>query len=96
MNNKYNELLKYSDPNIVYSKAKKLFGDNIKIKPSSRKNKKYQIELDNKWIHFGQMGYMDYTKHNDEKRRNNFINRNHKWVYRNYDSPAFLSYVLLW
>ena len=29
----------------------------------------------NKWIHFGAMGYQDYTKHKDKTRRANYLNR---------------------
>ena len=60
---------KYSNPSIVMKKAKELHLNPIQL--SSRKDKKYMV-LDpntNKMIHFGQMGYEDYTKHHDEKRR---------------------------
>jgi len=49
-----------------------------------------------KWIHFGQMGYEDYTKHKDETRRDNFRKRNAKWSKAEKYSPAWLSYWLLW
>ena len=39
-----------------------------------KKNKKYMI-YHNKWIHFGAMGYQDYTKHKDKTRRANYLNR---------------------
>ena len=28
-----------------------------------------------KWIHFGQMGYEDYTKHHDKLRRKRYLTR---------------------
>ena len=87
----------YSNPKIVYQKAKSIFGNNIDIKLSTRKDKKYMIlNDDNKWVHFGEMGYEDYTKHNDIERLINFKKRNSKWKNANKYSPAFLSYFLLW
>ena len=29
----------------------------------------------NKWIYFGQMGFEDFTKHKDLKRRESYLNR---------------------
>ena len=88
----------YSTPWTVYQNARNLYGYDVDIKPSTIKDKKYMIyDKDNdKWVHFGQYGYEDYTKHKDEKRRNNFLSRNHKWLKRDKYSPAFLSYNLLW
>jgi hypothetical protein len=52
-----------------------------------------------KWVHFGQMGYEDYTKHNDTKRRKNYLQRSThirgKWKTNKY-SPNNLSIHLLW
>jgi len=100
MNNKAQELLKYSNPNEVQRLADELF-DNIPydLALSTRKNKKYMIRgefTNNKWIHFGEMGYEDYTKHKDEERRDKFLSRNRAWRNMPADSPAFLSYQLLW
>ena len=88
----------YSNPKIVYQKAKSIFGYNIDIKLSTRKDKKYMIldNYKNKWIHFGQMGYQDWTKHKNIMRLINFRNRNAKWLKRDIFTPAFLSYILLW
>lgn len=91
---KYYELIKYSNPEIVFNKAEQL-GYNIKI--STRKNKKYMVEVNpNVWIHFGQFPYEDATKHNDQIRINNFKKRNWRWALRDKYSPAYLSYTLLW
>ena len=35
---------------------------------------------DGKMIHFGASGYADYTAHKDEKRRERFRKRKHKWA----------------
>ena len=66
------------------------------FKPSTRKNKKYMVFHDGKWSHFGQMGYEDFTKSGDEKKKKAFRNRNRKWLLEDKYSPAFLSYNLLW
>lgn len=96
------EVYKYSNPNIVFEKADRLFGNmdmDYELQLSTRKDKKYMIRGDftnNQWVHFGQMGYDDFTKHNDYIRRNKFLKRNHNWAYRYPHTPAFLSFTLLW
>ena len=85
---------KYSNPSIVMKKAKELHLNPIQL--STRKDKKYMVSDGKKLIHFGQMGYEDYTKHHDEKRRELFRKRNHKWKDAERYSPAWLSYYLLW
>ena len=92
---KEKEILKYSNPMIVFKKFNKNYKDGI-IKISNRKDKKYMILHNNKWIHFGQFGYEDFTKHNDENRRQLFLKRNNKWKLKDKYSPAYLSYFLLW
>jgi hypothetical protein len=68
-----------------------------KVFPSTRKTKKYMVEdPDGKMIHFGAMGMEDFTKHNDEERRQSFLRRNKKWKNAPKYSPAFLAYHLLW
>lgn len=94
--NKIKLIKKYSNFNKVFFKAKKIFGNKVKIKISTRKDKKYMIFLNNKWIHFGQMGYEDFTKHKDKNRRKWFLNRNKKWRNQKKNTPGFLSYYLLW
>jgi len=87
---------KYSNPSIVMKKAKELHLNPIQL--SSRKDKKYMVlnPKTNKMVHFGQMGYEDYTKHQGENRRELFRKRNHKWATAEKYSPAWLSYYLLW
>ena len=88
----------FSNSMIVFQNAKRLFGNNVIIQLSTKKTKKYMLfnPYTNKWIHFGQMGFEDFTKHNDIKRRNKFRIRNKRWENENPYSPAFLSYHLLW
>ena len=52
-----------------------------------------------KWIHFGQMGYEDFTKHKDKKRQENYLKRTAAmrgdWKDNEY-SPNNLSRNILW
>jgi hypothetical protein len=86
-------LTDYSNPSAVKKIAKKL---KLDILPSTRKEKKYMIHCSNKWIHFGQMGYQDYTKHQDKDRRTRFRHRNRSWAKSPKCSPAWLAYHVLW
>ena len=75
-------------------KAKELHLSPIQL--STRKYKKYMVSDGKKLIHFGYFEMEDYTKHHDEKRRELFRKRNHKWAMAEKYSPAWLSYHLLW
>jgi hypothetical protein len=90
------DLERFSNFNIVKNKGKKLLG--INIEKSSRKDKKYMIRNpdNNKLVHFGQMGYEDFTKHKDKKRRIAFQTRNKRFATAYKYTPAYLSYYLLW
>ena len=67
---------KYSNPPEVYRLASKYLGKKAKIGLSTKKNKKYMVTRpDGKIVHFGQMGYEDFTKHHDKKRRKNYLTR---------------------
>ena len=83
-----------TNPNIVAQKAHEMGLNPVYF--STRKAKKYMIHDGKKWIHFGQKGYEDFTAHGDEKRRDNFRRRNHKWATAEPMTPSFLSYYLLW
>ena len=70
------------------------------VEPSTRKNKKYMImNDDHKYIHFGDLRYEDYTKHQDKDRLKNYLSRATKikgnWRKDKY-SPNQLSINLLW
>ena len=92
------ELYNYSNPQLVREMADWYIGKDIPIYYSSREDKKYMIiNPDNhKRVHFGQMGYEDYTKHLDDTRRDRFRRRNASWANAPKYSPAWLSYYLLW
>ena len=90
-------ILDYSEPLVVQKLANKYLGKNADVYLSTRKNKKYMIQNpDGKWIHFGAYTYEDFTKHKDDKRRENFRKRNAKWANAPKWSAAWLAYNLLW
>ena len=69
-------LKKWSNPTIVFKKAKKYLGKGATIKISTKKDKKYMITTPNGHnVHFGAIGYEDYTKHRNKTRRRNYRNR---------------------
>ena len=92
------ELSKYSDFKTVNNKSIQLYNRPVFL--SSRRDKKYMLKNDEgKFIHFGQMGYSDFTKHKDENRRRLYLARATKikgnWK-ENRFSPNNLSINLLW
>jgi hypothetical protein len=98
---KYQELLKVSNPDKVVINAIKYFKDpNIKVYLSSSKSYKYMIYDDNlKKVNFGSIEYSDFTKHNNMERRENYLKRSDgirgNWR-DNYYSKNNLSRALLW
>jgi hypothetical protein len=97
---KKNEIYKYSNPPEVYRLASKYLGKKAKIGLSTKKNKKYMVTTpEGKIVHFGQMGYEDFTKHKNKTRRKNYLTRSRKikgnWKSDKY-SPNNLSIHLLW
>jgi hypothetical protein len=91
---------KYSNPTQVYRLAKKYLGKTAKIGLSTKKEKKYMVKTpDGKIVHFGQMGYEDFTKHKNKTRRKNYLTRARgikgDWKKNKY-SPNNLAIHLLW
>jgi len=70
----------------------------VTISKSTRPGKKYQATANGKTVHFGAVGYEDYTQHQDQKRRSNYISRHgsEDWSRSNIMSPAFMSRWVLW
>lgn len=91
---KITELKKYSNFDEVKKIGKKYGINDIQI--STHKDKKYMILHNGKYIHFGQMGYQDYTKHQDLHRRELFRKRNAKWADAEKYSAAWLAFHILW
>jgi len=99
---KYEELIKYSNPEKVRKKLDKYLGKDIPLYISTKITKKYMIQRpDGKFIHFGQFDppMEDYTYHQNDIRRINYLNRatniKGKWRDDPY-SPNNLSINLLW
>lgn len=94
-------LLKYSNPITAQKNAYKYLGKTAKLYPSNKKDKKYRVydAKHNKWVSFGQLGYEDYTKHKDKKRRKNYLTRSRNmkgnWKNNKY-SANNLSIHVLW
>ena len=95
------QLLRYSNPYKAQKMAYKYYGKTAKLYPASKKCKKYCIikPSTNNCVNFGQLGYEDYTKHGNTKRRKNYLIRSAKirgkWKSDKY-SPNNLSRKILW
>jgi hypothetical protein len=97
---KEQEIKKYSNPTQVYKLASKYLGKTAKIGLSTKKEKKYMvITPEGRKVHFGQMGYEDFTKHKNKTRRKNYLTRSGKikgdWAKDKY-SANNLARKLLW
>ena len=99
------DLSDYSDYESVLKQAKHYYGNDTILLPSTRKSKKYMINI-NKYVHFGAMGYMDYTKYiqifdlktaNEHRSRylKRALNIKGNWENNPY-APNYLSMLLLW
>ena len=101
MDNKIDELFKWSNPKQAQKKAYKYLGKKADLYVSETKDKKYDIydPVNDKWVSFGQLGYEDFTKHKDKERRKNYLNRatnmNGDWKDNPY-SANNLSINILW
>jgi hypothetical protein len=70
------------------------------VETSTRKNKKYMIlNDDNKYVHFGDSRYEDFTQHKNKDRQQNYLKRSSNikgnWKNNKY-SPNNLSMNILW
>lgn len=100
---KLNLLMTISNPKTVMKRAKEYYGNDTKIYISSNKNKKYMIfnPNKNKFIHFGSFNppMEDYTYHNNNFRRLNYLKRTAK-IKGNWKNDPYsannLSRILLW
>jgi len=96
-----NTLRKYSNPRQALRMTQRYLGKKAKIYPSNTLHKKYKIFDPHRqlWVHFGQLGYDDFTKHKDKKRRKNYLTRSKyirgNWQHNKY-SPNNLSRHILW
>ena len=86
--------------NQVLKNAKSYLGNDVIILPSPRKNKKFMImNPDNKYVHFGDKRYEDFTQHKNKDRQQNYLKRSSNikgnWKNNKY-SPNNLSMNILW
>jgi hypothetical protein len=94
-------LKKYSNPIIAQKMAYKYLGKTAKLYPAKNPSKKYSIfdPHNKKWVEFGQIGYENFTKHKDKKRRKNYLTRSKNikgdWKKNKY-SRNNLSMKILW
>ena len=84
----------------VIKNAKLFLGNDVVILPSTRKNKKIMVlNPDDKYVHFGDSRYEDFTQHKDVDRQQKYLNRSSKikgdWKDNKY-SPNNLSMNILW
>lgn len=94
------EIWKYSNPYLAQQNLHDQYGQEFILYPSNRKGKKYFIiRPDGRHIHFGAMGYEDYTKHRDPFRRLQYLLRSSlirgSWKNEPF-SPNNLSRNVLW
>jgi hypothetical protein len=71
---KTDPLRRYSNPEEVVRRARRYLG-KVPVLKSTRPTKKYMITYKKKHVHFGAMGYEDYTKHRNTTRRKNYLQR---------------------
>lgn len=95
---KSDEIWNYSNPKEVQKKAKKYLGNDVKVYRSIKKDKKYMVfnPNTNKLVHFGQIGFSDFTKHKDEKRRERYLARATKIKGNWKDNPYSSNNMSLW
>ena len=95
------DLFQYSNPRLAQHKLRTYLDDKTAVLyKSDNKRKKYMILTPNhKKVHFGQIGYEDYTKHGNDQRRQNYLKRTSNirgdWKENKY-SPNNLSRNVLW
>jgi hypothetical protein len=89
----------FSDPTLVLKNARKYYKQDVYR--SDKPAKKYMIydPINEKMVYFGQMGYEDYTRHKDDRRRLNYLSRTAN-MRGNWKNNAYsannLSRTLLW
>jgi len=95
------QLLSVSDPTKAQANAFKYLGPNAVLYQSTDKQKKYMIlnPHTNSFVSFGSIFYQDYTKHQDDNRRDKYLKRSANikgdWQNNPY-SPNNLSIHILW
>ena len=68
----------------------------MKLSNSTRAQKKYQVELDGRTIHFGAAGYEDFTSHKDPQRKARYLARHSGEDWSDPTTAGFWARWLLW
>jgi hypothetical protein len=95
------KLRRYSNPTQAQKKATQVLGYQARLCVATNPSKKYRVQnpKTGHWTQFGQMGYEDYTRHRDKRRRRNYLTRSAKirghWKADPY-SANNLSRKILW
>ena len=86
----------YSDKKLLAKAQRKAKKIGLKVKPSTRKNKKLDVFKDGKKVgSIGDIRYEDFNIHKDKKRRDNYKKRHGK--YRNkVGTNSFFADRILW
>lgn len=98
-------LQRWSSPATARRRAAALF-PGATLRPSTRRAKKYMLlppegpkTTTTGWVHFGEMGYTDFTLHKDPERRRRYLARSAlirgDWRKNKY-SPNNLARRILW
>tara|TARA_R110000822_G_scaffold41598_1_gene113226 strand:+ start:128 stop:394 length:267 start_codon:yes stop_codon:yes gene_type:complete len=73
------------------------------FRKSNKKNKKWKVKYNNRWIDFGDSRYQDYTQHKDKTRQKSYLkrakgikDRKGNLTYKNKNTPNYWSIRLLW
>lgn len=87
-------------------KEVRLYGKTYTVEPSTKKNKKYDVYLDDKYLlSFGDIRYQQYKdrlgyysklNHNDPERRDLYKTRHHHDHINDPNYPGFWSWWFLW
>lgn len=100
-NTKYpDDINKWSNPRVAQKRAYNYLGRTAKLYPADKKDKKYKIcdKTNKKWVHFGAIGYQDFTRHKNKKRRKNYLNRASRikgdWKKNKYSANNLAMHVL--
>lgn len=101
-NTKYpSDINKWTSPRVAQKRAYNYLGKTAKLYPADKQGKKYKIwdKINKKWVNFGAIGYQDFTRHKDKKRRKNYLTRSRgmkgNWKANKY-SANNLSIHVLW
>lgn len=71
----------------------------VVLKPADDGVHKYVVEIDGHTVRFGAVGYSDFTKHHDTKRKTLYLTRhraNEDWGYSGRFTAGFWSRWILW